>query len=112
MLGDKKLEYTYDSLGNLLTGYYQGKYPEKEVTFKCTKIENNDYFNEGTFLQGKLTKKKKIKIRGYESEYTETETYDEKEAFELLKDGRNRLDRIGRVNGKLITQTYEFDEWN
>ena len=40
------------------------------------------------------------------------ETYDEKEAFELLKDGRNRLDRIGRVNGKLITQTYEFDEWN
>ena len=86
MLGDKKLEYTYDSLGNLLTGYYQGKYPEKEVTFKCTKIENNDYFNEGTFLQGKLTKKKKIKIRGYESEYTETETYDEKEMIEVLRD--------------------------
>ncbi len=36
-------------------------------------------------------------------------TYDEKEAFALLADGRNRLERISRVDGKLITQVYDFD---
>ena len=36
-------------------------------------------------------------------------TYDEKEAFELLADGRNRLERTGRVDGKLVTQIYDWD---
>ncbi len=36
-------------------------------------------------------------------------TYDEKEAFALLADGRNRLERTGVINGKIVTQTYDWD---
>ena len=39
-------------------------------------------------------------------------TYDEKEAFALLADGRNRLERTGRVDGKIVTQIYDWDgQW-
>lgn len=38
-------------------------------------------------------------------------TYDESEAFALLKDGRNRLERTGNVDGKTITQIYENGKW-
>ncbi len=36
-------------------------------------------------------------------------TYDEKEAFALLADGRNRLERTGRIDGKIVTQIYDWD---
>lgn len=36
-------------------------------------------------------------------------TYDEKEAFALLADGRNRLERTGVIDGKIIAQTYDWD---
>ncbi len=39
-------------------------------------------------------------------------TYDEKEAFALLADGRNRLERTDRINGKIVTQIYDWDgQW-
>ena len=37
-------------------------------------------------------------------------TYDEEEAFSLLADGRNRLERTGKVDGKVITQIYDWDD--
>lgn len=37
-------------------------------------------------------------------------TYDEKEAFALLADGRNRLERIGKINGKIVTQMYNWGD--
>ena len=38
-------------------------------------------------------------------------TRDEKKAFELLSDGRNRLERIGKVNGEMIVQYYDDGKW-
>ena len=37
-------------------------------------------------------------------------TYDENKAFELLKKGRNHLERIGKLEGKIIEQYYDI--WN
>ena len=37
-------------------------------------------------------------------------TYDENKAFELLKKGRNHLERIGKTEGKIIEQYYDI--WN
>ena len=38
-------------------------------------------------------------------------TYNENEAFSLLKDGRNRLERTGKIDGKVVTQIYEDGKW-
>lgn len=35
-------------------------------------------------------------------------TYDENEAFKLLADGRNRLERTGKIDGKVVTQIYDL----
>ena len=39
------------------------------------------------------------------------ETYNEHIAFNLLREGRNRLERTGMVNGKVVTQVYEYGNW-
>ena len=41
-------------------------------------------------------------------------TDDEDLAFALLADGRNRLERTGKINGKVITQIYDCisGEWH
>lgn len=36
-------------------------------------------------------------------------TRDEKEAFSLLYDGRNRLERTYKVNGKVVTEYFDLD---
>ena len=38
-------------------------------------------------------------------------TYDETEAVALLNDGRNRLERICKADGKTITEFYENNQW-
>ena len=38
-------------------------------------------------------------------------THDESEAFALLADGRNRLERTCVVNGKVVTQIYQNGKW-
>ena len=38
-------------------------------------------------------------------------TYDKNKAFSLLSEGRNRLERTGKVNGKVVTQVYENGKW-
>lgn len=56
----------------------------------------------------------KSEILGSGSTYERVVTItDENAAFKLLNDGRNRLERTGKVNGKFITQIYnsDFNYW-
>ena len=47
---------------------------------------------------------------GSGSNYSRIETTkDEKEAFELLANGRNRLERTAKINGERISQIYDSD---
>ena len=53
-------------------------------------------------------------ILGSGSTYSRVATAtNENDAFALLADGRNRLERIGKVDGKLVTQIYDsiYKRW-